>query len=325
MSSKIQINYVRDFNLCDRNHFKIVKGIAILTGLAVYLCSMYMNIPWLKYVTTNIAALFLFCSGYGVSESFERKQGLVHYWENKVIKVWLPSLIVMTIVAFITNGSPISWISKSPVGLKGNVLYVLFGAYSIFWLLFAFIESRNAKCLGLLFAAIIACFFVTSTGILSIVFCFPAGVIFSQYKLKHKMIQMRTWAYTAICLFCLVLAAGSWALVMMTEIAYVETVLWSVSNLSTTLFVIFAVYGARQLPVFGVFVPFGYMAFGIYLVYDSVLSLLNKFNSPQAFLLILGLLFLISGVLSWLRDMLVMINKDIRRRKNPHLKGSMWK
>ena len=324
MSKKVQLNYVRDFQLCDRDHFKILKGISILAALVSYFCIRFLGYSWLDPVWGASAAVFLFCSGYGVSESYERKGGMPHYWENKAMKVWIPSLVVMAILALIINYNPLAWIAESPVGLKGNILYLLFGAYGVFWVLFYFVESKATRCIGLFAAALLALFFVLETKLATVMLCFPTGVLFSQYGLKYKIRSLKMPGRVAVSAVCLTLAVIGWVLGIMTEIPYIEILIWSVAYLFGALFLLIGVYTAKKLPIFGIFVPFGYMSYGLYLFHSDVLSLLKGAKDWQADLIVIALLFVVAAAFSWLRDMLIILNKNARRRKTTHLKGSMW-
>ena len=66
----------KDTNLsfCDKNHFEILKGIAIVL---VITCHMMGNsgVAWFTPLGGIGVAIFLFCSGYGVYYSLYKNRG----------------------------------------------------------------------------------------------------------------------------------------------------------------------------------------------------------------------------------------------------------
>lgn len=324
MAAKIKIKYITDFEFCDKNHFLIIKGISILLGLVSYVLRICFNINWLSPLQGIAAAVFLFCSGFGVAESYRHKRGLVHFWENKIIGIWIPSLVAMVLVALIADGFWLKWIAESAIGLKGNLLYFFFGCYAAFWLVFSFFENRATKCIGLFVIAGVAVLFVPNQTLVALLPCFPAGVLFSQYGMKYKVREMKTGGKTLLCTVCLLFAAGGWVLKVLLDIPYVNTLVTAITNLSAALFLLVAVFAAHKVPVFGIFVPFGYMAYGLYLFYDTILVMLKTARDLETAALIVLFLFAVAGVYSWLREMLIASSKKNRRRKNPRLKGRMW-
>ena len=324
MAAKVKIKYVTNFAYCDKNHFQIIKGISILLALLAYVLNTYMGISWLMPLINIAAALFLFCSGFGVAESYRRKRGLVHYWENKAIKVWFPSLVSMIILSLILKNNMLSWVSSSPLGVQGTLLYMFFGCYAAFWPFFHFLENKAARCIGLCAVAAIAGLIITNDTYIALLPCFPLGVIYSQYNLKYKVRSMTSGNRWMITLSCLVLAASGWVLGVLTEIPHVEILLNAVTYLFGAMFILNLSYSAKAVPIFGIFVPFGFMAYGLYLFYDSVLLLLNRVNAIELDLLVFLLLFVVAAVYAWLCKLLTDLNRTIRRRNSIQLKGSMW-
>lgn len=324
MAAKVKIQYISDFKLCDKDHFKIIKGISILFALVSYILHTFLIINWLQPVYGIAAAVFLLCSGYGVADSYQRKRGLVHYWENKIISVWIPSLVSLILISLIAGDHWLKWITDSILGLKGNLLYFLFGCYAAFWFLFYFFDSRALKCIGLFVIAGVCALLIPYQTLVALLPCFPFGVLFAQYGMKYKVRAMNSAKKALLCIVCLLLAAGGWVLNILLDIPYVNTLITAVTNLSAALFLLFFVYFAKKIPIFGVFVPFGYMAFGLYLFYDSILAMLHTSPDIETSALIVLFLFVVAGIYSWLRELLILLNKSARRRRIPRLKGSMW-
>lgn len=325
MSSKIEINYVKEYKLCDRDHFHIVKGISILAALAAYVFSAYWDIPYMAHIQAIAAVVFALCSGYGLSESFKRKGGLIHFWENKMIKVWLPSLAVMVVFSLFLRGNPFAWITQSALGLKGSFLRVIFGAYVAFWVVFQFLEKTSSRMVGLFAVAGIAfCMISEDQGMKVILPAFPMGVLFSQLGWKYKVREFAWKGRTVLMLACGTAGAGLWVLADHISIPYVSTALWSICYIAIAAVLIFGTYYAQKLPIFGVFIPFGMASYALYLMYDYVFYLMVHQPGWRIIAIASGALCLAAAILTVLRELLIMWNHKLRRRKSPHLKGAMW-
>ena len=324
-NKKVEINYVRDFDCFDRAHFEIIKGISILAALIVYVGTAFFgwDQTWLRPLNGVCVAVFLFCSGYGVSESYERKGGLVHYWENKVIKVWIPSLVVVVIMSLILYNNFTAWVEYSFLGLKGYPLDLQLGAYAAFWLLWYFSDNKKVRITGLYLLAIIAMFFLPLK-YKCVLLCFPTGVLFSQLTLRRKLRGTKNVWRMVMCLVFVAITVASWVLGVLTNNTFLQEASWAVTCLFGVFSLLFLVYTLRKIPVFGVFVPIGFMSFGLYLFYDYVLMLIRSARDWQSVAIVVVLLPVIAGVFSWLRELLIVLNKNSRRRKRTHLKGSMW-
>ena len=61
----------------------------------------------------------------------------------------------------------------------------------------------------------------------------------------------------------------------------------------------------------------------LYLLYDSVFDLLKVGSDWRMFILVVAILFAAAGALTWARDMLVIWNKNLRKKGKAHLKGRM--
>ncbi len=324
MASKFEITYVKEYELCNWDHFYIVKGISILATLIAYYCAAFLKIPNLQYVQQAAATVFVLCSGYGVSESYNRKGGLIHYWENKMIKVWLPSLVVMIGVSFITTGNFVAWIGSSPLAFKGNMLYVIFGGYAAFWVMFQLSESKTTRLIGLFVIAAAVFFFLPENlSVKTAILAFPVGVMFSQLKWKYR-IRNFTWKGSlAVSGICAAMAVLTWFLAGMISVAACRTALLSVFYIAVGALLIFGTYFLRAIPVWGVFVPFGFASYALYLLYDSIMVMMKGQTDWRAIAIVALLLCVVAAILTALRELLIAWNRKLRRRKNPRLKGSM--
>ncbi len=139
-------------------------------------------------------SLFLICSGYGLMKSFER-EGFVHFFKKKMIKILVPFWIVYLIYILITQPS-FELLSV----LNGMLLVESFGIfwfiqylflfYMFFFIAFSFFKQRT----GIVFLLVLSCLvFLTSPTLLlgEQAFAFVSGVLLAQMKLepsKRKLV-----------------------------------------------------------------------------------------------------------------------------------------
>lgn len=324
MSSKIEINYIHRFEFCDRGHFMIAKGISIFAALAAYCCFQFLKYPHLNLLQQVATSVFFLCSGFGVAESYEKKRGFPHFWENRIIKIWFPSLLALIVISLIERGNAIGWIGKYPIALKGNLLYLFFGNYLAFWLLFKLFDSKPARVIGLFVLAVGTLFIVENTTLLRQLFCFPVGVMVSQYGWKRKVRKFHWQGKLVTVAVSAGIAVGGWFLANSIQIPYINHLLWGISFMGGAIFILVGVYALQVIPVFGIFAPFGYMSYILFLIHRDFLQLAMGTQDWRVFAAVVAALLAISLIGSWLLNQLVFLNKRLRRRKRTHLKGSMW-
>lgn len=85
----------KEANSLDTN---LIKAIAIILVLVCHFGNLYTRI------TTPFGgigvALFLFCSGYGLTKSAEKK-GLNGFWKKRFINIWIPYIITQIVFRLI--------------------------------------------------------------------------------------------------------------------------------------------------------------------------------------------------------------------------------
>ena len=328
MKRKIEFQYVRSFEFCDKNHFWIVKGITILVALIAWFCREYFGTPNMEYVIGTATAVFVLCSGFGVSESYLRKRGLFHYWENKIVKVWLPSLIVLVVLSLIRGEHMLKWVTEYYVALKGNFMYVIFGGYIVFWVAFKFVQNRTARLLMLFGAAIVAFVFIPEefSGVFSDkaqLLCFPVGVLVSQKVWKRKIRNYKGGGKFLLLITFAAMTAAGWYATTLVTIPYLSTLVKSVFYMAAAITILVLTWILRPVPVMGAFVPVGMASYMLYMLYDSVFELWKPNAGWRVFTLVVAILLVCAGVLTWLRELLIRWNKNLRRKGKTHLKGSM--
>lgn len=324
MSSKKQDYYVTKFNLCDRNHFWILKGIAILMALIATFCQIFFNVGYTAPIIHIAVAIFALCSGFGISESFLKKKGLVHYWENKLIKIWIPSVVVVVILNVINEGNVASWISRTPLGMKSPVLYLIFGGYAAFWLAFRAIEDKSARILALFGCALVGFVLLPETsGIKPHLFAIPVGVLLSQTGWKRAMMKAGWGVKILVLAGCLILAAVGGILASILRIPYLSTAIQSVFYLASAMSVLLITYYLQKIQIWGAFVPFGWISYAVYLIQDGVFKMFNGKSDPKMYAAMFAVIFAVSALITWLREVLISWNYKMRRKGRAHLKGSM--
>ena len=245
--------YVKKFELCDKNHFYVVKGISVLAALAAFIARRYYQVANMSYIVHAAIVVFAFCSGYGISESYNRKRGLVHYWENKMVKVWLPSLAVLVVASLAERGNALNWINNSPLGLSGSVLYLMFGGYAAFWLMFQISDKRNTRLIGMFVIAITAFFFIPQKwSIRYALLAIPVGVMIPQLGLKYKVRKWKWAGKLLSVLVCAIVAIGTGIAAFIIQADYVSAALWNVAYLAVAFLLLLLTWIARELQVFGI-------------------------------------------------------------------------
>lgn len=80
-----------------KEHFQYLKGLAIMAVMVGHIGN-FSGKTWFTPLGGIGVAIFLFCSGFGLTKSCQ-KNGLKHFWRNKLISVYCPFVIVELIAA----------------------------------------------------------------------------------------------------------------------------------------------------------------------------------------------------------------------------------
>lgn len=90
---------IEDFKFFDRTHTNYIKGFAIFLVILTHMAGKF-GVRYLTPLGGTGVAMFLICSGYGLSESFNKK-GLVDYWKNKIWNVWFPYFLLQSMTTIL--------------------------------------------------------------------------------------------------------------------------------------------------------------------------------------------------------------------------------
>lgn len=325
MASKIKYNYIKDFDFCDRNHFMILKGLSIFAALAAIFCDRFLGTD-LSVAVHFAAAVFLLCSGYGVAKSFQRKSGLQHYWENKILRVWIPSVVVLVAYSWYLTKNPVAWVANSPLGLMDNWLYLIMGGYAAFWLAFQFLEKQSARLIFLMACAALAfAVLPKEMNIRAHVFTFPVGVILAQAGWRRGILcagwkERSLWLVISAAVGVIGAVLGS-----LLQIPYVQTLCWSLCFLGGAVSLTLSTYYLHRIPVFGVFAPLGEISYALYLLHGIFLSLIAAQQDWRVRIALAIVMIVAAGGFAWLQTMLLKWNRKVRRRGKAQLKGNMYR
>lgn len=313
---KIKELFASDYEFCSKTHFSVIKGISIFVVVLVHLCNRYSNFTYLSPFAGAAVAVFLLCSGYGLSESFLKKQGLQGYWPNKIVKIWLPSFLKLSFFAIVTLSGLNAWLTEYPLFLYGWYLQVLFAEYLVFWLLFRFVKKRNLCLIGLFAVSVIAFLLLKSQLYAEQVFCFPIGVAFSQLNWKKAMEKWGFLKHFLLIGVCCVLTAGAFVLRNRFSNYLLFNGIWMVFKLSIAALICLIPYYMRKLRFLGVFIPLGSISYMLYLINNDILALLEGNTYWYTVILVLVLLICSAVVFKWICDMLAGLYEKIANQKN---------
>ena len=322
MAKKIDIDFIKNFRLCDEGHFLIMKGIAIFLVMVAYVAVAFFQTYALAPLAGVGSVIFLFCSGYGLSESFMWKKGMPHYWENKIVKVWIPSLASLIIISLLQGGTGIDWVEQTPFGLSGWFLYMLMVCYGLFWVVFQYVDGKAGPVALLFAAAAIAFAAIEQQTYAEVLAAFPLGVLVSQTELKRTLREFGILGRVLLCGLLLAVAVGGYMLAMSFEAGWVCNLCWLFSKTAMACLLIYGVFCLQKLPVFGLFGLLGTISYGLYLL-KELMYLISKPGDWETVGIGLAVLLVSAAVYSWLFTQLHLWNKRVRRKKNPPLKGSM--
>lgn len=312
---------VKKYDMCSKDHFLVVKGICILAALIAAFCQAYLGYQKAVMIVYIASSAFVLCSGFGVAESYRRKGTLIHFWENKMLKLWIPSVLVLLAMNLLTKKNYTSWIAQSPLGLKGDILYVIMSGYAVFWLAYRVLESRKTRITVIFVVAAAALILIPKT--LSVryqVLAFPVGILLSQINWKRKVMHAPWWGKLLMLVAGIVTSAVCWFLAKKLQIPVVQPALWATSFIAIALSLILVTYYLQKL-MLGVFAPFGMMAYGIYLTYEDVFKIFAGKKDWRIYVVMFAAIFGAAAAITWVRFLILRGNQKLRKRNKTRLKG----
>ena len=125
----------KSFDIMAITHTTYIKGFAILLVILSHMGGRF-GIRYLTPLGGVGVAMFLICTGYGLSESYKSKV-LTKYWKNKISKIWFPYFLIQSMASLFLGYSFFDYI-KDILLLEYNhpfgwYMHFLFMWYIIFY------------------------------------------------------------------------------------------------------------------------------------------------------------------------------------------------
>ena len=133
-----------NLNFLSKEHFLYLKGLAI-AAIFIGHIGNFSGRTWFTPLGGIGVAIFLFCSGYGLTKSYE-KNGLKQYWRKKLMGVYVPFLLVELLFSLVLKRPFVDVLLDislvKTLHPYGWYMQYLFVCYIIFWLLFLLVSSE---------------------------------------------------------------------------------------------------------------------------------------------------------------------------------------
>lgn len=222
---------MKDKVILDREYTNQLRGFAMLIILFGHISGFFnqLNFAFIdnRYFTPLGGvgtAIFLFLSGYGLSESYKSK-GLASFWKKKGLRLILPyvlSIPLFYIVSFfsplmdenVLNSMPNQWYFEFMWFVEYLVVW-----YIIFWCAHKFFPEYALSLMVVI--AIFTFFYLKSTLMTAQTFSFVFGTFISKYKDRLQVWLYRNM-YCKIALIFFVLGICSLAVKQLPQIRQYE-------------------------------------------------------------------------------------------------------
>lgn len=289
----------KDFNFFGRTHTNYIKGFAIFLVLLSHMGGKF-GIRYLTPLGGTGVAMFLICSGYGLSESFKRKS-LSDYWKNKILSVWFPYFLLQSIVAivalmfFSVDFSLTKYLSdillinyRHPYGWY---LQILFFWYIIFYIIHKASFLKPNSRLVVLTAISLALIFVPNKLWAEQALSFLTGLYLSYNKKIFPIKDKRLITITLLLIGVFFLAAK--------QINFIRNLPWILAILNQLLIKLplgiglsLLVYQYQYLFKNNMFVYFSNFSFTLYLVHGYTIDMISIPSNLNILLFLITTLFL---------------------------------
>lgn len=256
-----------------KNSSLILKGVAIALIIISHVAGMYA----IRYFTPlgGIGvALFLFLSGYGLSESVIKKD-LKGFWVRRIFTVFLPYILIEIVVMIITNKFNIKDFVLSVLFIyprQTQIWYLqyLLLNYFCFWCVYKFVDEKY-RLICLLVLAIISVFILPEIAAEQAL-SFLCGCAFS----KRKELFTKLGKNMVICLVigCAALAIKQFEVVRSAP-QIIKNLVQLMIKLPSAMFVIGFVIRTVSLLKYRCFECIGKISYELYLVHINLLFLIT--------------------------------------------------
>ena len=290
----LKMNKQYDGNLLSVNISNILRGIAILLVILQHISGHLGTNIFTPMGGTGVA-IFLFLSGFGLNESFKKK-GFTDFWKNRVIKVFIPYIILITILTVIYNRGGVKNYLYDILGIKTSYWYIAFllKQYILFYICTKFF--CKVKLYIFILCSII--FLFTFPNIeAEQSFSFLTGVLISEYYQDIKRMVEKRYLVVSIIFFIIgtiFLGIKQLHFIRLYEGHYIYSIIQLFIKLPYALLFISIVHYLNIL-ISSKFLKFsGKISYELYLVHMIFLQYINS-NIYTAFLVII-----VSYIISYL-------------------------
>ena len=290
----LKMNKQYDGNLLSVNISNILRGIAILLVILQHISGHLGTNIFTPMGGTGVA-IFLFLSGFGLNESFKKK-GFTDFWKNRVIKVFIPYIILITILTVIYNRGGVKNYLYDILGIKTSYWYIAFllKQYILFYICTKFF--CKVKLYIFILCSII--FLFTFPNIeAEQSFSFLTGVLISEYYQDIKRMVEKRYLVVSIIFFIIgtiFLGIKQLHFIRLYEGHYIYSIIQLFIKLPYALLFISIVHYLNIL-ISSRFLKFsGKISYELYLVHMIFLQYINS-NIYTAFLVII-----VSYIISYL-------------------------
>lgn len=166
-------------DIANRDCTSTLRGIAILIiiighiGVSGFDCRVFNPLGGIG------VAMFLFLSGYGLTESY-KNNGLSNYWKKKVVRIAIPYLVWIPIYHIVMILSPLGNMNHLEIIPRYWFIEYLLIFYFLFFILFKYTLQKAIIIMTILSGI---SFFTLDNLRTEQSLSFIAGIIFSRYKL----------------------------------------------------------------------------------------------------------------------------------------------
>lgn len=258
-----------------------MRGVAMLLILLGHIIATFGDKCFIPLISNRLVtpfggmgcAIFLFLSGYGLSESY-KKTGLKHYWLKKVSRLVIPYVLAIGFFYLAAIVSPLvnednkyllhdNWYWSYYWFVKYIVIW-----YVVFWLVHKFDNKRSL--IWMLVFSIGSFFILHSEYMVEQSLSFPLGVVVSRKKdiITDRWHIKKLWLF-AIAMF--ILGISALALKQLPAVREIGqntipyNLLQLMIKLPLGLFVMIIFYSVKWKD-FGIITFFGVIAYELYLV-----------------------------------------------------------
>jgi len=183
----------------NKNCTTALRGIAILIIIAGHVGVSGFNYRYFNPFGGIGVAMFLFLSGYGLTESYKTNK-LSHFWTKKTVRILIPYLIWIPLYHIIIRISPLGSLYHIVIFPRYWFIEYLFIMYLVFYFTFRFGHKYWIPIMGIIGILI---FFTTNNLRAEQSFSFMMGVLFSSYKHYFGRLPQKTLLSIATALFAI--------------------------------------------------------------------------------------------------------------------------